>query len=182
MLQLLVIRSSSFLLLFINAHWEDPMILRDVTDSIYPLHPQHIIPSSYRAFSHTRRTCDRSTVNSNPTGVEVKTLIHHHSQMKHGMHLGTPHLPSDIGTDDIDFFPGISQLAREDGVRDCFQTFIDLEIIPRSHMFLHEEMPTLAPLPWNAVGRRPIPDAGRPAKCPRATRVSAHGCPGSPPP
>jgi hypothetical protein len=54
LLQLLVIiRESSFLLLFINAHWEDPIILRDATDSIYPLHLQHIIPSSYRAFSHT---------------------------------------------------------------------------------------------------------------------------------
>lgn len=57
-------------------------------------------------------------------------------QMKQGVHFWILDFPPDIGADDVDFLLRIAQLARENGVGECFQTFGDLEIIPCPDVFL----------------------------------------------
>lgn len=57
-------------------------------------------------------------------------------QIKHGMQFGIFYFAPDVGADDVDFLLGVAQLAREDGVGECFETFGDLEVVPCSYGFL----------------------------------------------
>lgn len=66
-------------------------------------------------------------------GIEVKKAD---VQMEHGVHLWIFHLLADVGADDVNFLLGISQLAGEQGVGEGFETFHDLEVVPRSDFFL----------------------------------------------
>lgn len=45
----------------------------------------------------------------------------------------------DAGAHDIDLLLGISQLAGEQSIRECFETFHDLQMVPRSDFFLEKK-------------------------------------------
>lgn len=97
----------------------------------------------------------------------------HHLQIKHDMQFRILQLPSDIGADDIDFLLRISQLTREDGVGERFQTFRDLEIVPSPHRFLREKGGEKISIDKNIMNETIIPSAGRPAKSPPVRQISA---------
>ncbi len=56
--------------------------------------------------------------------------------MEHSMHLWVFHLCSNFGAEHIDLLSRIAQLTREECVPECFETFLNLQVIPGTDFFL----------------------------------------------
>lgn len=57
-------------------------------------------------------------------------------QMEHSMHLRVLHLRSDLSTDDIALLLRVAQLTREKRIRESFESFRDLQVVPGANLLL----------------------------------------------
>ena len=58
------------------------------------------------------------------------------SHVEVSVHLGVLHLLADLGTDDIDLLLRVAQNAREKSIREGFEAFHDLEVVPGADLLL----------------------------------------------